>query len=306
MVGDRVASLYQLRIQGRSLKARSDHKLHCQHTWHRRVGHRDPNVLPLMKKDDLVSGFDYIDCGARITCESCLKGKLARKPFPAVTERKATRPLDLVHTDLCGPMENTTPSGNRYFMTMIDDFSRYTVVYLLKNKSEAAGKIKQYVRWTQNKFGRKPLIIRSDGGGSISTGICESSTRRRVSRHNLQRRIPRSRTGSPSARIGLFKKWRSVCWRTRTWRNCIGARRQRQQRTSKTGCRPELLVKPLTSCGKDANPIWHTYECLAAMRTSMSRMRSEQSWTTNPSNLRSSVTLKIKKGTDSWIVQPSG
>lgn len=62
-------------------------------------------------------------------------------------------------------METVTPSGNRYLMTLFDDFSRYTVVCLLKNKSEAAGKIKQYVRWVENFFGRKPLVIRSDRGG---------------------------------------------------------------------------------------------------------------------------------------------
>lgn len=50
-------------------------------------------------------------------------------------------------------------------MTLIDDYSRFTVVFLLKHKSEAAGRIKQYVRWVQNLFGRKPLVIRSDGGG---------------------------------------------------------------------------------------------------------------------------------------------
>lgn len=64
-------------------------------------------------------------------------------------------------------METVTPSGNRYIMTLIDDFSRYTVVYLLRKKSEAASKIKEYVRWVKNVFGRKPLVIRSDGGGEF-------------------------------------------------------------------------------------------------------------------------------------------
>ena len=50
-------------------------------------------------------------------------------------------------------------------MTMIDDFSRYTIVYLLERKSEAAEKIKEYVRYVENLFARKPRTIRSDGGG---------------------------------------------------------------------------------------------------------------------------------------------
>lgn len=50
--------------------------------------------------------------------------------------------FDIVHTDLCGPMDSITSSGNRYAMTVIDGFSRFFVTYLLKNKSEAAGRLK--------------------------------------------------------------------------------------------------------------------------------------------------------------------
>lgn len=165
VVGDKVSNLYRLRIHERSLKVDGEHHERCQHTWHRRIGHRDPEVLRRIEAEDLVSGFSLLDCGARIVCECCLKGKFARKPFPAITDRKTTKPLELIHTDLCGPMETTTPSGNRYLMTLIDDYSRYTTVYLLKKKSEASARIQQYVRWVQNRFGRKPLAIRSDGGG---------------------------------------------------------------------------------------------------------------------------------------------
>ncbi|KXJ68687.1 hypothetical protein RP20_CCG002152 [Aedes albopictus] len=85
--------------------------------------------------------------------------------IPKVAERKSKQVLDLVHTDLCEPMRTTTPGGKRFLMTMIDDFSRYTVVYLLRRKSEAAGRIKEYMRNVENLFGRQPKVIRSDGGG---------------------------------------------------------------------------------------------------------------------------------------------
>lgn len=112
---------------------------------------------------DLASGFNVEDYGARIICESCIKEKSARKPFPKKTDRKTKRPLELVHIDLCGPMSTVTPRGNKYFMTVIDDYSRFTAAYLLKEKSEAANKIRQYVRWTENLFGYKVSAIRSDG-----------------------------------------------------------------------------------------------------------------------------------------------
>lgn len=211
VVGDKIGNLYRLRVQQRLLKVNSEHHERCQHTWHRRFGHRDPRILQRLEKESLVSGFDMEDCGARIKCECCLRGKLSRKPFPPISEKKTARPLEIIHTDVCGPMETITPSGNRYLMTLIDDFSRYTVVHLLKNKSEAACKIKQYVRWAENLFGRKPQIIRSDGGASISVENCESFMNRKGLRLNTQYRILRNKTELQSVRTGRSKKWPSVC-----------------------------------------------------------------------------------------------
>lgn len=82
------------------------------------------------------------DCGMRLVCACCLEAKLARLPFIPVIERQSSRVFDIVHTDLCGPMDSMTSSGNRYAMTVIDGFSRFFVAYLLKNKSEAAGRLK--------------------------------------------------------------------------------------------------------------------------------------------------------------------
>jgi hypothetical protein len=61
-------------------------------------------------------------------------------------------------------MQITTPSGNRYFMTIIDDYSRYTEVYFLKEKSEAVDRIKEYIEYVKTRFDRKPKVIRSDNG----------------------------------------------------------------------------------------------------------------------------------------------
>lgn len=141
------------------------HLSNCQHIWHRRFGHRDPAVLERIKAKELGAGFEVQDCGIRNVCEHCMAGKSARIPFPKVSENRAERILDLVHTDVCGPIKSTTPGGSRYLMTLIDDFSRYTVVCLLRQKSDAAGCIQRFVAHVKNRFGRAPCVIRSDGGG---------------------------------------------------------------------------------------------------------------------------------------------
>ena len=85
---------------------------------------------------------------------------MSKMSVPKKSESRASEILELVHTDVCGPMQTTTPSGNRYFMTMIDDHSKYTKVYLLKNKSEVPNKIKEYVKYVQTKFRITPKKIR--------------------------------------------------------------------------------------------------------------------------------------------------
>lgn len=164
-VGELVGCQYKLKLAEQCLAVVKNHSVNCQHTWHRRMGHRDINVVNAIVVQGLADGIKLADCGERIVCECCLRGKLVRKPFPQVQERKSKRPLDIVHTDLCGPMEHPTPSGNKYFITLIDDFSRFCVVFLLKSKDEAAEKIMEYVRWAENIFNRKPCVLRSDGGG---------------------------------------------------------------------------------------------------------------------------------------------
>lgn len=159
--------LYHLRLAESSLLAAGGHLENCQHQWHRRFGHRDWAAIERINKEELGTGVKVSDCGLRLQCECCMQGKAARAPFPAVTERKSTKVLDIVHTDVCGPIQTATPSGNRYVMHIIDDYSRFTVTYLMKHKSEAAQNIIDYVRWVENIFGRKPGSVRSDGGGEF-------------------------------------------------------------------------------------------------------------------------------------------
>lgn len=168
VLGERHGDLYYLTEAERvSIAADHKHTVNCQHTWHRRLGHRDPSVFHRVDKERLTTGIKLTDCGAKFVCEICLEGKMARLPYPQQSQKKTTQPLELIHTDLCGPMKNITPGGNKYFLTLIDDYSRYVVLYLLSSKDEAKGCIKNFVRLVENQFGRKPQIIRSDRGGEF-------------------------------------------------------------------------------------------------------------------------------------------
>ena len=79
-----------------------------------------------------------------LSCEGCLAVKMCRKPFPAVGEIQSTRRLQLVHSDLCGPMHTPSIGGAKYFVTFIDDYTRCCAVYFMKHKLEVFDKFIEF------------------------------------------------------------------------------------------------------------------------------------------------------------------
>ena len=76
-------------------------------------------------------------------CEQCPQGKEIRVHFKT-KEHPSTKPLELVHSDLCGPTKSKGLNGEKYFMLLIDDYTRMTSVCLLNRKSEAFGCFKTF------------------------------------------------------------------------------------------------------------------------------------------------------------------
>ena len=141
---------------------KEEHNENCIHSWHRKFGHRDPEAIRKWCSKGLMDGIKVVDCGIVQTCEVCLEGNFSRLPFPKCSESKSTAPIQLIHTDVCGPMRTGSVSGNRYFITFIDDYSKYCFVYFLQHKSGVFEKLKEFFAMVQNKFGRSPKVIRSE------------------------------------------------------------------------------------------------------------------------------------------------
>ena len=83
-------------------------------------------------RDGSLGSFDYESYD---TCESCLLGKMMKLPFKGNDER-ASGPLDLKHTDVCGLMSTHARGGFIYFITFIDDYSRYEYLYFMRYEFE--------------------------------------------------------------------------------------------------------------------------------------------------------------------------
>jgi hypothetical protein len=75
-------------------------------------------------------------------CEVCQTEKQRRTSFPVKAEYQVERRLELVHGDLCGPISPVTPRGNKYFLLLVDDLSRYMWVVAIPSKDRAMAAIK--------------------------------------------------------------------------------------------------------------------------------------------------------------------
>jgi hypothetical protein len=108
--------------------------------WHCRLGHIGVKRMKKLHSDGLLESLDYESFE---TCEPCLMGKMTRTPFSGSMER-ATELLEIIHTDVCGPMSVPTRGGYRYFATFTDDLSRHGYTYLMKHKSECLKSSKNF------------------------------------------------------------------------------------------------------------------------------------------------------------------
>lgn len=145
-------------------------------TWHRKLGHISGNNLH--KIINLVDGINLTEKEAKedLFCKVCQKAKQARLKFDN-SRKRAERPLEIVHTDVCGPIDPMTWDGKRYALTFLDDYTHYTMVYLLRNKSEVGEKIKEYVKLVEAKWNLKVSTVRCDNGGEYLSNIIRSWTK---------------------------------------------------------------------------------------------------------------------------------
>ena len=121
--------------------------------WHCRLDHINESRINKLYKDKFFDPYDY---ESYETCESYLMKKMTKTLFTGHGERTSDI-LDLVHTNICGPMSTQTRDGYSYFITFTDDFSRYRFVYLMKHKFEAFDKFLEYQSMVEKLKGIYPI-----------------------------------------------------------------------------------------------------------------------------------------------------
>ena len=102
-------------------------------------------------------------------CGGCQLRKSARTKMPKQTTHHTSKPLELVHSDVCGPFRVNSLGGCRYFVTFIDDFSKRIWIYFIKNKSEVLSKFQHFVHLLKTMTGRTVQALRTDNGGEYTS-----------------------------------------------------------------------------------------------------------------------------------------
>jgi len=134
---------------------------------HQRLGHQGfDNVKQLAKTD---TGITVEGSLTNPISEPCQLGKQTRKPNHSPATHRTSSLLVLIHSELAGPMTTTSLEGAKYFLIFINDYSRYTTIYTIKNQSAVMECFQKFKAVIQNQYKHRIKRFRSDGGGEYTS-----------------------------------------------------------------------------------------------------------------------------------------
>jgi len=141
-----------------------------QRLWHFRLEHLNAHDVKKLVDRQMVDGLSKEITNVESDfCESYVFGRKTRGSFPPNKNARSHRILELIHTDVCGPMPTPAYDGSRYFITFTDDFSRASMVYCIQRKSEALDKFKEFVAMVEALHGCKIAKLKADNGGEYTS-----------------------------------------------------------------------------------------------------------------------------------------
>ncbi|GFY25481.1 retrovirus-related Pol polyprotein from transposon TNT 1-94 [Trichonephila clavipes] len=132
--------------------------------WHQRFCHVNNDYLVKTSKNDSVKGLPRLTDNGKTHCIPCKLAKSKRVSFKKTGAVRSKRPLELLHMDLCGPMPTESQGGNKYFLSIIDDYSRKVTVFPIRNKSDVFHTFIRFQKRAERFLSRKVIAVRTDGG----------------------------------------------------------------------------------------------------------------------------------------------
>jgi len=135
--------------------------------WHRRLGHVGMKQLNKLVKHDLVRGLKDVTFETDKLCSACQAAKQVGNTHPKKSIMSICKVFELLHMDLFGPTTYTSIGGNKYGFVIVDDFTIYTWVFFLSDKSDAFATFKSFAKIIHNEFETTIKKVRSDNGSEF-------------------------------------------------------------------------------------------------------------------------------------------
>ena len=123
--------------------------------WHQRMGQASYKHLSIVSRHESVLGIPKLSRVSNVVCGPCQLGKQMKAKHLGIQTSSISRPLELLHLDLMGPTGTESFGGKRYIMVLVDDFTWYTWVILLRSKSDAPKHIEALSTRLQNEKNMK-------------------------------------------------------------------------------------------------------------------------------------------------------
>ena len=136
--------------------------------WHMRLSHISYSKLTVMMKKSMLKGLPQLEVRKDTICAGCQYDKAHQLPYEE-SKWKTKGPLELIHSDVFGPVKQASLSGMKYMVTFINDFSNYVWVYFMKEKSETFSKYKEFKEMTEVKVDKRIRCLRTDNGGEYTS-----------------------------------------------------------------------------------------------------------------------------------------
>ncbi|KAK3043026.1 hypothetical protein RJ639_002594 [Escallonia herrerae] len=165
--GERVGTLYTLLGTHNHYISLSFIENQRTTLWHHRLGHLSESCMKILHSKNALPGMKNIQLDF---CEGYVYGKQKRVSFRRDGKEKKIERLKLVHTDVCGPTTVKSLGGNFYFVSFINDASRKTWIYAIRQKSDVYHTFKKWKFLVENETGNKVKCLKSDNGGEYRDG----------------------------------------------------------------------------------------------------------------------------------------
>eukprot|EP00253_Pinus_taeda_P013936 PITA_13936 len=153
--------------------------------WHQLYGHLNMQYLSRLSQEGLVSGLPDIQTQQLGVCGACQAGKQHRSSFKNGESWRASKVLQLIHVDICGPMNTSSITACKYFLLIVDDFSRKMWICFLKYKYDAFSIFQKFKTLVEKESGYNIMTLRIDNEGKF----CSSAFSNFCDTHGIKRQL---------------------------------------------------------------------------------------------------------------------